>query len=235
LPLWVDHKPRIEFYVRAGLVPAVPTDDQLGRAFEKIRTRVGVSGQLRYYLKHPAMILPTARKRAATRLSIDAIARDGFEPPEMVLLDSVAATVPGQPLFDRSLERLFLFTPARFAVQALFNPWALVPSSGLNTPRRYLINHILHTNHPPPAIWDAQIVQADPGGLEELERELERAMRRASLRARVDRALGCREGYYEHLREWIPRLRRFEFPPIPRNLDPIGENIVDYLRYALET
>lgn len=234
MPLWVDHRPRIEFYVRAGLVPAVPTDEQLARAFEKIRKGVGVSGQLRYYLKNPAMILPTARKRAATRLSIGAITRGGFESPETVSLDDVAATVPGQPPFDRFLERLFLFTPARFAVQTLFNPWAVIPASGLNTPVRYLINHILHTNHPPPAIWDAQIVQADAGGLDELEGQLDRAMRSANLRGRVDRALGCREGYYEHLRVWIPRLRRFEYPPIPRGLDPIGENLVDYLRYALE-
>jgi len=41
-------------------------------------------------------------------------------------------------------------------------------------------------------------------------------------------------GYYEHLREWIPRLRRFEYPEVPAGLNPIAENLVDHLRYAAE-
>lgn len=232
--LWTDHRPRIEFYVRAGLVPKAPTDAQLKQAFLQIRHRVGVGGQLRYYAKHPAMILPTARKQAATRLSIQAIATSGFASPETVAIEAVSSPGPARPAFERFLERLFLFAPARLAAQTLTNPWALVPSSGLNTPTRHLIAHVLHTNHPPPAIWDTQIVQSDEGGLDELERRLDEAMRGRRLRNRVERSLGCREGYYEHLREWIPRLRRFEFPPIPHGLDPIGENLVEYLRYAAE-
>lgn len=232
--LWTDHRPRVEFYLRSGLIPKAPTDEQLARAFEEIRTKVGLSGQIRYYAKHPLMLLPTARKRAATRLSISRIEAEGFQSPETVAVDSVPTSGPRPPAFDAFLERLFLFTPARFVTQLALNPWAIVPSSGLNTPLTFLIAHILHTNHPPPAIWDMQIIHADEGGLEELDRRLVRTMRGSGLRARVDRSLGCREGYYEHLREWIPRVRRFEYPPLPTNLQPIGENLVDYLRFAAD-
>ena len=79
-----------------------------------------------------------------------------------------------------------------------------------------------------------QIVQADEGGLADLDRRLVHAMRARDARARIDRALGCREGYFEYLREWIPRVRRFEYPPVPAGLDPIAENLVDYLRHAAE-
>lgn len=232
--LWTDHRPRVDFYLRSGLIRDAPTDDQLERAFERIRNKVGLSGQIRYYAKHPLMIFPTAQKRAAIQRSMARIAEEGHRSPETVPIENASPSGPRSPAFDAFLERLFLFTPARFVTQCALNPWAIVPSSGLNTPTRFLIAHILHTNHPPPAIWDMQILHADEGGLDELERRLERTMRRKGLRARVDRSLGCREGYYEHLREWIPRLRRFEYPPIPANLQPIGENLVDYLRFAAE-
>jgi hypothetical protein len=227
--LWVDHRPRIAFYVREGLVPKAPSDDQLGRAFDRIRMGVGIAGQIRFYARNPRLIFPTASKRAATRRSIT----DGFVPPQSFTAND---DVPGppRPLLDRCLERTFLFAPARLAVQSAFNPWALKSASGLNTPGRFLIAHILHTNHPPPALWDMQIVQADPGGLEQLLREVDRAARSPKLRARIDRALGCREGYYDYLLEWIPRVARFEFPPIPSNLQPIAENLVDYLNFAAE-
>lgn len=228
--LWVDHRPRIAFYVRAGLVPEVPTDAQLKRAFETIRTGVGLSGQLRYYARHPLMMLPTARKRAATR---HGIAKGYLAPHQVTAADADAdAGIPRQPRLDRLLETTFLFPPARLAVQTLYNPWAVVASSGLNVPRRFLIAHILQTNHPPPAIWDMQILQADAGGLDELRIEIERAMRSRKLRARIDRSLGNREGYYEHLLEWMPRLQRFEFPPVPPALRAVAENVVDYLRHA---
>jgi hypothetical protein len=234
LALWTDHRPRIEFYVRQGLVAKAPSDEQLARAFDAIRDKVGVLGQIKYYSKHPLMIFPTARKRAALRQNIAEMARERYEAPHEVPVDAAAQAGERPPLLDRSLERLFAFSPARFAAQCAFNPWAAIPSSGLNTPGNFLISHILHTTHPPPAIWDMQIVHADPGGLDELDARLERAMRSEGLRARIDRALGCREGYFDYLREWIPRVRRFEYPPIPRGLKPVAENLVEYLRYAAE-
>jgi hypothetical protein len=232
--LWAPHRPRIEYYVRHGLVSRVPSDEQLARAFVAIRDKVGVLGQVKYYAKHPLMIFPTARKRAALRQPITEMAKDGYEAPHQVSTQAVAVDGPPKPALDRGLERLFLFSPARFVAQCAFNPWAAIPSSGLNVPRNFLISHILHTTHPPPAIWDMQCLQPDPGGLDELEARLLRALRGDGLRSRVDRALGCREGYFDYLREWIPRLRRFEYPEIPRGLKPIAENLVDYLNYAAD-
>jgi hypothetical protein len=227
--LRTDHRPRVEFYVRHGLVPKSPTDEQIGRAFEAIRNRVGMMVQVRYYLQHPKMMFPTAQKRAALRQDIREIARDGYKPPHEV---AAIEGVDTRPLLDRSLERLFLFSPARLAAQCLFNPYAAIPSDGLNAPRRFLIAHILHTTHPPPAIWDLQVLHPDEGALEELSDRLDRAMRGAGFRARVDRALGCRQGYFEYLREWIPRIKRFEYPEVPRGLNPLGENLVAFLNYA---
>jgi hypothetical protein len=232
--LRADHRPRIEFYVRQGLVPRAPTDAQLAKAFLAIRDKVGVLGQMKYYSKHPLMIFPTARKRAALRQPITEMARDGYEAPHQVAVDAVARDAASKPALDRALERLFLFSPARFAAQCAFNPWAAIPSSGLNVPRGFLISHILHTTHPPPAIWDMQVLHGDEGGLDELAARLERALRGEGLRSRVDRALGCREGYFDYLREWIPRIQRFDYPEIPRGLSPIAENLVDYLRYAAQ-
>jgi hypothetical protein len=231
--LWTDHRPRIEYYVKAGLIPRAPTLEQLTQAFESIRSGVGALGQIRYYAKHPLMMFPTERKRAAARRSMAERARETHLAPHRVAVPAVRDEARA-PLVDRALERLFLFSPARFVTQLAFNPWTAVPASGLNVPLPFLISHILQTNHPPPAIWDMQIVQTEDGGLDELDRRLERAMRRDGVRARVDRALGCREGYYEHLREWIPRLRRFEYPPVPAGLNPIAENLVEHLRYAAE-
>jgi hypothetical protein len=222
--LWTDHRPRVEFYVRAGLVPRSPTDEQIKRAFVVIRDRVGMMGQLNYYAKHPMMLFPTARKRAALRQDIREIAQGGYKPPHMVSEEG-ADVEDSRPLLDRSLERLFLFSPARLAAQCLFNPWAAIPSNGLNAPRPFLISHIIHTTHPPPVLWDLQILHPD-------EERLDRAMRGDGLRSRVDRALGCREGYFQHLRDWIPRIKKFEYPEIPAGLNPLGENLVEFLNHA---
>jgi hypothetical protein len=234
-PLRIDHRPRVEYYVRAGLVPRSPTDEQLSRAFEAIRDSVGVLGQIHYYAKHPMMVLPTARKRAALRQPITEMARGGYyQAPHQVAADAVGPDEHPRRRLDRAMERLFLFSPARFVVQCYFNPWAAVPSPGLNVPREFLICHILHTTHPAPAIWDVQVLAPDEGALEELDARLERALRGQGFRSRLDRALGCREGYYEYLREWIPRIRKFDYPPIPAGLKPIAENLVEYLRFAAE-
>ncbi len=61
--LWVDHRPRVEFYVRHGLLDQSPTDTQLAKAFDEMKTQVGILGQLIYYAKNPRMIFPSAAKR----------------------------------------------------------------------------------------------------------------------------------------------------------------------------
>ncbi len=235
--LWTDHRPRIEFYVRHGLVPRAPTDAQLKEAFKDVRDKVGALGQIKYYAKHPQMIFPSRQKRGALSQSITAIAKNGYKAPHKIAMEGSGKgelpTTP-QPHFDRALQQLFLFSPARFAVQCAFNPWAPIPTSGLNTPTNFLISHIIQTTHPPPVLWDAQVLHPDPGALDELDRRLERALRGRGLLSRVDRALGCREGYFEYVRELIPRLRRFDYSPVPQALKPRYENLVDFLCYAAE-
>lgn len=226
--LWVDHRPRIEFYVREGLVERAPSDAQLARALDLMKTRVGVLGQTIFYAKHPNLIFPSKAKRrfvdnpraaGDTRPRVDA-------PPEL------AARRAAMPALDRFLHWFTLFSPARFLVKTFFNPWEAIPGSGLNAPAWCLIAHTLQTTHPPPGIWDLQVIHPDRGALDALERQVERALRGDGLRARINRALGSQPNHFENLKELIPRVRRFEYPPMPEGIEARNENLILFLNHA---
>ena len=118
-------------------------------------------------------------------------------------------------------------------MQSLYNPWTLIPTSGLNIPARYLISHIVHSPHPT-AVWDVQVIHPDEGALDELERQIELAAAGRGPRARVFRAMAQRPGYYDYLRDLVPRVRRFDYPPTPPGFSPILENLVGFLNWAAE-
>ena len=232
---WVDHRPRVDFYVRHGLIARAPTDAQLQAGFREIRDRGGVVERLQHYLRHPMLIFPTAAKKRAVEQSHQDIAERGYAAAS----DAGRGTAhPGgglaaEPLLDRALKRTFLFAPARFATQCVFNPWTPVPTIGLNVPVSFMIAHILQTPHPFP-LWDIQIVAADPGGLDELEAKLGAAIRGSGVRARIDRALGYRPGYYDCLSDVIPKIRGFQYPQVPAGLTAISQDLVVFLAYAAE-
>jgi hypothetical protein len=142
-----------------------------------------------------------------------------------------------EPLLDRVLKVTFQFSPARFAVQCYFNPygwvvpWNAIPGSGLTVPLKNLISHVVHAPHPT-ALWDVQIIHADEGGLEQLEREIALAAAGCGLKPRIYRALTQDMSYYAYLRDLVPRVRRFDYPPPPPGFNPVYENLVDFLNYA---
>ena len=90
---------------------------------------------------------------------------------------------------------------------------------------------MVHAPHPT-ALWDVQIIHADEGGLDQLEREINLAATGRSLKPRIYRALTQDSSYYDYLRELVPRVRRFDYPP-PPGFNPVFENLVNFLNYAI--
>ena len=226
--LWVDHRPRVEFYARQGLVDRAPTDAQLAMAFEEMKTQVGVLGQIIYYAKNPRMIFPSAAKREF----VDNPRVTGDTRPVEEVSESVRHQREAHAPLDRFLYWLFLFAPARLAAKSVCNPWELIPSAGINTPTGCLIAHILQTPHPSPALWDIQVIHPDEGALDRLERRVDEALLGRSTAARVNRALGSRPRQFEELKELIPRVRRFDYPTQPDGTDEKFLSLVGFLRYA---
>ncbi|MED5261719.1 MAG: hypothetical protein VX574_04915 [Myxococcota bacterium] len=228
--LWVDHRPRLEFYVRHGLLAQSPTDAQLAKAFDEMKTQVGILGQLIYYAKNPRMIFPSAAKREF----VDNPRVTGDSRPTEDVSGTVQQQRAAQAPLDRFLFWLFLFAPARLAAKSVCNPWELIPSAGLNTPAGCLIAHILQTPHPSPALWDLQVIHPDEGALDRLERHVDDALLGRSTSARINRALGSRPRQFEELKELIPRVHRFDYPPQPDGTEEKFLSLVGFLRYASE-
>jgi hypothetical protein len=233
MPLWVDHRPRIEFYVRHGLVPRMPSEAQLRAASRLNLYGAGVVERARYYVRHPLDLFPTAGKKRSLAQSNMDIANRGTGTARDDASIEIRGARPEARALDRTMATLFQVGPIRFAVQTVFNPWNPIPATGLNVPPKYMIAHIVHAPHPT-AVWDAQIIHPDPGALDELERQIELADRGQGLRWRIYRSMAQRPGYYDYLRDLVPRIRRFEYPPTPPGFTPVLENLVNFLNHALE-
>jgi hypothetical protein len=39
--------------------------------------------------------------------------------------------------------------------------------------------------------------------------------------------------YYDYLRDLVPQVRRFDYPPPQPGCSPVFENLVDFLNYAI--
>lgn len=230
--LSVDHRPRIEFYVKEGLVPRVPTDQQLARGIAEWATGIGVLGQLLFYSKNPKLLFPTQAKQRF----VDNPRTGGDKTPyyDNEREAELMAARSAKPVFDRFLHKVALFAPTHALMKTWFNPWEVIPASGLNAATGCVIAHTVHTNHPPPALWDLQLIHPDVGGLDRLERQVDQALMGKGLRARIDRAIGCKPGQFEDLKELIPRVRRFDYPPMPKGVSPMSEDLVSFLCHAVE-
>lgn len=233
----VDPLPRVQFYVDQGLVSALPTPEQLRRAgAANDQAGAGVGERIRYYLKHPLDLFPTANKKRRLRKPNSVIAQEGLglvgTPDENKIYETQSATLTDADAFDRFLRQVFLWSPPRFLVQCIYNPYNALKSDGLAIPSKYLISHILHAPHPS-ALWDVMLLHPDPGALDELAAELERARSSRRLRYRVYRAMAQREGYYDYLGGLIDRVRRFDYPPPTPGFVPRFENVVTYLNFSL--
>ena len=227
--LKVDPRPRIEFYVRQGLVKRVPTDQQLRQAAKSNATNAGAVERLRFYARNPRHLLPWGKP---VLQSNDEVYAQGS------LVGRLPGNVGEAPEtdargLDRALIQAFKFPPLRFGVQTLYNPWNVVPTPGLEIPGRFLISHLLHTPHPT-ALWDVQLLHPDPGGLDTFEREIARMAEGRGPRARMFRAMAPRPGYYDYLARLVQRVRVFDYPASPAGMNPTYDNVVNYLNIAAD-
>ena len=234
----VDPWPRIEFYVRNGLVKAMPTTEQLRKASSRNAYATTPVERLNYYIRHPLHLLPTeAKRRQLRRVAFKTVAESHDSQGTAVATagrdtgNGIANKVP-HLLTDRILSYTFQFTPARFAVQCYFNPWNATTGTGLNVPLKYLIEHVVHAPAPS-SLWDVQIIHPDAGGLDRLEREIEWVANGSGMKSRIYRALVQDTDYYDYLRDLVTRVRRFDYPPPPPGYNPIFENLVNFLNYAV--
>ena len=235
----VDPWPRIEFYVRHGLVQRRPTAAQLEKASKlNVYHGGGFTERIRHYARHPLDLLPTkAKKQDLLRMKVKTGGKGTTREASQGTALGNGRTV-SEPLLDRILKGTFQVSPARFAVQCYFIPygwvvpWNAVPGTGLTVPLKNLISHVCHAPHPT-ALWDVQIVHADDGGLDQLEREIERTATGSGLKPRIYRALTQDISYYDYLRDLVPRVRQFDYPPPPPGFNPVFENLVNFLNYAI--
>jgi hypothetical protein len=242
----VDPWPRIEFYVRHGLVQKMPTARQL-KQVSKLNVYVGggMTERLRYYVRHPLDLFPTPAKIQALQRMRVRSAKDTTEAEETQQSGTLLVhqscnnnTHAPEPFSDRLLKTTCQFSPLRFAIACYFNPygwsvpWDPVTGTGLTMPLKPLISHVLHTPHEL-ALWDLQIIHADEGGLDQLERELELAVTNRRLKYRFYRAMVQDLSYYDHLHNLIPRVRRFDYPPPPPTYGALTINLVVFLNHAL--
>jgi hypothetical protein len=242
----VDPWQRIAFYVRHGLVHKMPTAQQLKQvSMLNVYGGGGMTERLRYYARHPLNLFPTPTKiqalqRMRVRSGQDRAASDKALRSETLSVHPSCnnETHALEPFSDRVLKTACQFSPVRFALACYFNPygwavpWNAVAGTGLTMPLKPLISHVLHTPHEL-ALWDLQIIHADEGGLEQLERELELAVSNRSLKYQFYRAMIQDRSYYDHLYDLIPRVRRFDYPPPLPTHGPLGVNLVAFLNHAL--
>jgi hypothetical protein len=235
----VDPWPRIEFYVRHGLVKRRPTAEQLEKASKlNVYYGGGFTERIMHYARHPLDLFPTkTKKQELLRMTVRTGGKE-TGPEELQATATVHGSNTPEPLLDHLLKVTFQFSPARFAVQCYFIPqgwvvpWNAISGTGLTIPLKNLISHVVHAPHPT-ALWDVQIIHADEGGLDQLEREIELAATGSGLKSRIYRALTQDSSYYDYLRELVPRVRRFDYPPPPPGFDPVFENLVTFLNYAI--
>lgn len=235
--LGVDPWTRIAFYVKNGLVERMPTYEQLEKLSKmNVYSGGGFTERILYYARHPLNLFPTKEKKQFLRREKHRVQHSQATEREYKGKAN-DDNVPGL-LLERVLQTTFQFSPARFVVQCYFNPygwvvpWNAIPGTGLTIPVKNLISHVVHAPHPT-ALWDVQIIHADEGGLDQLEREIKFAATGRSLKPRIYRALTQDSSYYDYLRDLVPRVRRFDYPPSPPGFNPVFENFVNFLNHAL--
>ena len=80
----------------------------------------------------------------------------------------------------------------------------------------------------------ARLVESLLDQFPELERQIDYSMSSPELRARINRALGSRPDHFTQLKELLPRIRNFDYPPIPKGLKPHKNDLIEFLRFASE-
>jgi len=194
---------RVAFYYERGLIPALPTPEQINIG---IRSK-GLRGKLRYW--RDALNEHLERGQMAS-----AIARHGDG-----LYADAPTTAEGYESFEEFplLKRLLSVPLVRGPVLAMVCPEYALAGRGLRVGTNLIVNHLLYLPHiyigP---TWDLQLLAPDPGGLDLLEERLKIARKGTGFQGQLYRAVaeagGDIELWFDTLANVIPGCRRLEFP-----------------------
>jgi hypothetical protein len=231
----VDPWPRIEFYVRNGLVSSLPTPGQLEQASKRNMTGFAIAERAKYFFRHPEELFFPTRRRKQALMRTPRAEMDGMRKAEPQGPRGRRPLEQPTALVDRGLRSAYQLPAVRFLTACYFNPYIWPPNAtavtGLTIPLKNLISHVCHEPHYAP-LWDVQIIHADEGGLDQLEQEIERSSTDSRLKYRVYRAMTQSASYYDELRDLVPRVRRFEYPDPPPGYGLVTTNLVHFLNYA---
>ncbi len=110
------------------------------------------------------------------------------------------------PPIDATLARLNEVDALRAVLMHGVVPVATLASLGLRVPPSIIANHLLAAPHPcEKAVWDVQLLHAEPDGLDLLEARVDEARRGRTLRGKILRTLGTRRQSGAHRFELLRR------------------------------
>jgi hypothetical protein len=218
--VWTDGLHRARFYFHHGLLDVMPTRDQLAAGIaERSKWRRAKFKVYRLWSKRSFLLKPYVRQGKG------------------VFVEEPKEPMAGRYTSFRDLRwyHKALSAPAvRGAYLTVLCPEYLLAGYGVAVGKNLIVNHLLYIPHIDiGATWDLQLLQADPGGLDLLERRLEQARSRRGARGKLCRLLaesgGDAERWYATLAELTPRARRFDYAPF------LGEpTFVDFLKLCAE-
>jgi hypothetical protein len=102
-------------------------------------------------------------------------------------------------------------------LRVLDDPVSMIDPTGFLSERDTIIGHLMQVTHLNP-IYDVQLLQCFPDGLDELERQLDQMLAGSHPRARTIGAIVEDPDYHRRLREWVRRYRAD-----PAALPPVRE------------
>lgn len=109
-------------------------------------------------------------------------------------------------------------------LRALDDPVSIVDPTGFLSDRDTIIGHVMQVVHLNP-IYDLQLLQMFPDGLDEIERQVEQMVDGTHPRAKTIGAIVEEEGYHERLLAYIRRYRANpDTPPIVRAEQTLRED-----------
>ena len=210
---------RVEFYYEHGLIPVMPTPEQFAAGCSHNR----LASELRRKL------VPNL-KRVFSKEAWIRSAPVSSNPGEVVVGGTMYRSAHGwerrddatlavdldekfRPGIESLLARLADVDILRAVIIHAVVPEALTGGLGFQISTSHIVNHLLMSPHPSEhAVWDLQLIQPDPGGLDLFECRLDAARTGRGLRGKALRSLGTVRGQGGHLYELV----RYEDPQTGR-------------------
>jgi len=205
---------RVRFFHEHGLVPVMPTKEQIQVGFFVPRRlhRLFYFGLVRLTRRIKSMTLTKPEARGGKALYLANTIGEGEGQEE----DAARETFESLGIVGK----LVSVPLVRGLVLGVLCPEYLLAGFGMTCGRNLITNHLLYLPHigigP---TWDLQLLQGDPGGLDWLEERLELARERDGFRGKlyynVARSGGDVDAWYTTLGTIVADARRFEYHAMP--------------------